>query len=85
VHPCPGLFGRRISLPATLLLGGASTIVGTLWNVSPEVSTAFFREFHARAAGTGLLLDAFAAGQRAARAIDGHYLEWGAFYLSGGW
>jgi CHAT domain-containing protein len=72
-------------LPATLLLGGASTIVGTLWNVSPEVSTAFFREFHARAAGKGQLLDAFAAGQRAARAIDGHYLEWGAFYLSGGW
>jgi CHAT domain-containing protein len=34
-------------LPATLLLGGVSAIVGTLWNVGPAVSLAFFKEFHA--------------------------------------
>lgn len=73
-------------LPATLLLGGVSAIVSTLWNVEPVVSLAFFKEFHAQVAANGKhrLLEAFSAAQRAARAIDNHYLEWGAFYLTGG-
>ena len=74
-----------LGLPATLLLGGVKTIVGTLWNVSPEVSRTFFSAFHARVAHGDDLLAAFVAGQRAACDTDHHYLEWGAFYLAGSW
>jgi CHAT domain-containing protein len=81
VDPSDNLLG----LPATLLLGGVKTIVGTLWPVGPEVSRVFFTEFHAHAARDDDMLTAFAAGQRAARKTDHRYLEWGAFYLVGTW
>ncbi len=88
---CESALGRfdpsdnLLGLPATLLLGGVKTIVGTLWNVGPEVSRAFFSAFHAGVAHGDDLLTAFAVGQRTARDTNHHYLEWGAFYLAGCW
>ena len=72
-------------LPASLLLAGASTLVGTLWEVGAAPSAHFFRAFHAeRRRGTGKL-DAFARAQRDTRDAFPAYRDWGAFQFVGDW
>lgn len=72
-------------LPATLLLAGVSTIVGTLWEVETNASAFFFSRFH-QALHDGMpRLDAFTAAQRQTRESFSAYKDWGAFYFIGDW
>jgi CHAT domain-containing protein len=72
-------------LPASFLLAGVSTIVGTLWPVEANASEHFFTALYRQLrAGTGQL-DAFATAQRETRAAFPKYRDWGPFYLIGDW
>ena len=70
-------------LPASFLLAGVKTIVGSLWEAETGASERFFHELYtALAAGSGKL-DAFAAAQRRTRSEFPNYRDWGAFVLLG--
>lgn len=72
-------------LPASLMLAGAATIIGTLWDVRPEVTRLFFTNFY-RSIGAGKLkLTAFAEAQRTTRQAFPTYKDWGAFHFLGDW
>jgi CHAT domain-containing protein len=72
-------------LPAALLLAGAEAVVGTLWEVNAEASSAFFTALYgALVADDSDLIGAFGVAQRATRATYPEYRDWGAFYLVGG-
>jgi hypothetical protein len=72
-------------IPACLLLGGVSTIIGTLWPAETNASELFFTTLYgAIGRGTGTL-DAFAAAQRATRKAFPAYRDWAAFYYIGRW
>ena len=73
-------------LPAALLLAGAATVIGTLWQSEANASAHFFRTFYAALeAGSGEAVDAFAAAQRSTRAAFPAYRDWGPFYMMGDW
>lgn len=72
-------------LPASFLLAGVSTIVGTLWPVEAGASEAFFSALYRELKGGANRLDAFAAAQRETRAAFPKYHQWGPFYLIGDW
>ena len=72
-------------LPAALLLAGASTIIGTLWQVEDSTSRCFFTALYRALRADASCLDAFAAAQRTTRAEHPQYRDWGAFYLMGDW
>lgn len=70
-------------LPAALLLRGAETIVGTLWEVDDQAAHTFFGEFYAALAAGSDRRAAFRAAQLHTRARLPHHRDWGAFYLIG--
>ena len=72
-------------LPATLLLAGVRTIIGTLWPVAPEPSRTFFTSFYRHLRRPCQPLDAFAAAQRDTRAAHPQYRDWAAFTFTGRW
>ena len=72
-------------LPACFLLAGASTIIGTLWDVETKSSLDFFTTFYTEIKSGAMRLDAFAAAQAATRKKHPEYRDWGPFYLMGAW
>lgn len=72
-------------LPATLLLAGVATIIGTLWNVEPNASECFFTSFYSELKAGSTRLDAFAKAQSETRKAFPEYRDWGPFYLIGEW
>jgi CHAT domain-containing protein len=72
-------------LPATFLLSGVPTIVGTLWPVETNASAHFFGSFYEALHAGAPRLDAFVAAQRGTRARFPVYRDWGPFYLLGDW
>jgi CHAT domain-containing protein len=72
-------------LPASFLLAGVSTIVGTLWEVSADTSRFFFAQLYQALKSQTGKLDAFWSAQRETRKQFPKYFDWGAFYLVGEW
>jgi len=72
-------------LPASLMLAGAATIIGTLWDVRPEVTRLFFTSFYRNIGARKVKLTAFAEAQRATRQAFPAYRDWGAFHFLGDW
>ncbi len=72
-------------LPAALLLAGASTLIGTLWEVEDGASRRFFTALYERLRAEESCLDAFRGAQLDTRADYPQYRDWGAFYLVGEW
>lgn len=72
-------------IPASLLLPGASAIVGTLWEVEARTSHDFFTALYEQIREGSSKLDAFTEAQQQTRAAHPQYRDWGAFYFSGNW
>ncbi len=72
-------------LPAALLLAGAETLVGTLWETASDVACAFFVELYQALAQQATRRDAFRQAQLEIRRRYPHPRDWGAFYLLGAW
>jgi hypothetical protein len=72
-------------LPASLLLAGVSTIVGTLWKVETHCAERFFERFYQELKAGASRLDAFASAQSETRKNYPLYQNWGAFYFIGDW
>jgi hypothetical protein len=77
--------GNLRGLPASFLLGGVSTIVGTLWPVEDAAAAIFFPAFHGALRDGEPRLDAFAAAQRLTRERYPSYRSWGPFCYLGEW
>lgn len=74
-----------LGIPAVLLLRGAETVVGTLWEVETTVSQDFFVALY-RGLQVGLPRgEAFAQAQREVRLTHPQYRDWAAFQLVGDW
>ncbi|GIG88089.1 CHAT domain-containing protein [Plantactinospora endophytica] len=71
-------------LPASLLLRGVRTLIGTLWEAEVDASSTFFTSFYAHLRTDP---DDVAAAFRSARDVTRQrhpaYRDWGAFYLMG--
>ncbi len=72
-------------LPAALLLAGAQTVVGTLWEVGSDTARVFFVSMYASLATGSSRRDAFRAAQVETRRRFPDARDWGAFYLIGAW
>ena len=72
-------------LPASLLLGGASSVIGTLWPVRDDVARFFFVELYSALREGSGRLDAFRAAQIRVRQEYPQHRHWGCFYYAGRW
>ncbi|MEO3773987.1 CHAT domain-containing protein [Micromonospora sp. B9E7] len=72
-------------LPAALLSAGATTVIGCLWPVHPQVATDFFGHLYQRLASDPDRRAAFDAAQRATRDRHPAYRDWGTFVFIGDW
>ena len=72
-------------LPASLMLAGVETIVGTLWRVETGTSEHFFFALYRALKAGSNRLDAFTQAQRSTRAQFPAYRDWGCFYYMGEW
>jgi CHAT domain-containing protein len=71
-------------LPASVLLRGASVMVGTLWEAGSEAAHTFFRTFYESLdTAPNNVREAFRAAQAKTRATSPQFRDWGAFYLLG--
>jgi CHAT domain-containing protein len=77
--------GNLRGLPIAFLLAGVRTIVGTLWPVATLPCEKFFTTFYQQLNQNTPVLDAFYAAQRATKDEFNQYIDWGPFYLIGGW
>ncbi len=83
-----GRFDREDNLrglPAAFLLAGASTVVGTLWEVEAGASERFFSILYRELQANRSKLDAFTVAQHETRKAFPDYRDWGPFYLMGEW
>lgn len=72
-------------IPASLLLRGASAIIGTLWPVETHTSRDFFTTLYRELRRGRSRLDAFTEAQRLTRTAHPQYRDWGAFCYTGDW
>lgn len=72
-------------LPAFLFMCGASTIIGTLWDVETSTAMTFFTELYGQLKESEDRLLAFAHAQRVTRERHPEYRDWGAFCYMGDW
>ncbi len=82
-----GRFDRHDNLqglPSALLLAGAQTIIGTLWQVSDDAAAVFFPALYQRLTQSLDVFEAFRVAQAKVRFALPQYWDWGAFYLMGG-
>lgn len=77
--------GSLSGLPAALLLAGAETIVGTLWDAETTAVQTFFTTFYRSLGAGGTRLASFRAAQLATRQAHPHVRDWAAFCLIGDW
>jgi hypothetical protein len=72
-------------LPASFLITGASTLIGTLWETETNACKTFFVNlYESLRSGMGKL-DAFRSAQMVTRRDHPEDRDWGAFYFSGDW
>jgi CHAT domain-containing protein len=69
-------------LPASLLVSGVRTIIGTLWKVESTAADTFFTVFYKAIQGS-TKLEAFAEAQQQTRLKCPQYRDWGCFYMVG--
>jgi CHAT domain-containing protein len=74
-----------LGIPAVLLLRGAETVVGTLWEVETTVSQDFFVALYRGLRGDLPRSEAFVQAQREVRRTHPQYRDWAAFQLAGDW
>ena len=72
-------------IPAAMLLSGASTLIGTLWETEDATATYFFESLYRRLRAGEACLDAFRGAQVDTRNKHSEYRDWGAFYVIGDW
>ncbi len=72
-------------IPAALLIAGAATIVGTLWDVESRTATHFFTTFYQILKDTSSKKNAFYEAQAVTRRRFPKYRDWGAFQFIGSW
>jgi CHAT domain-containing protein len=72
-------------LPASLLLAGVSTVIGTLWPVRDEVARCFFVSLYAALHKQTGKLEAFTAAQAEVRRQYPQFRDWGCFNYMGLW
>jgi CHAT domain-containing protein len=72
-------------LPASFLLAGVSTLIGTLWSVETCCAEYFFEKLYRELKNGASRLDAFAVAQSETRKAFPQYRDWGAFYFIGDW
>jgi CHAT domain-containing protein len=72
-------------LPASFLLAGVATLIGTLWPVEANASERFFVTLYRELKAGTAKLDAFAVAQRETRSAFPKYQDWGTFYMMGDW
>jgi CHAT domain-containing protein len=72
-------------LPASFLLAGVATLIGTLWLVAVEPAESFFTSLYEQLKAGATRLEAFTTAQQMTRAEFPKYRHWGAFYLIGEW
>lgn len=71
-------------LPASLLLAGATTIIGTLWPADDDAAHDFFDDLYRRLRKGNSVSEAFRGAQESTREKHPDYRDWGAFYLVAG-
>jgi CHAT domain-containing protein len=72
-------------LPATLLLAGAETVIGTLWEIESSCSERFFTTLYKfLSMGQGKLA-AYSGALQVTREQHPEFRDWGAFYFLGDW
>jgi hypothetical protein len=72
-------------LPASFLLAGVSTLIGTLWEVDAQASETFFVAFYTELRSGSDRRDAFSQAQRKTRSAFPRYSHWAAFCFIGAW
>jgi CHAT domain-containing protein len=72
-------------LPASFLLAGVETVIGTLWPAEVNASERFFTTLYRLLADGRPKLDAFRSAQDATRAELPQFRDWGAFHYVGRW
>ena len=83
-----GRFDRGMNphgLPATLLLAGAETVIGTLWEIETACSERFFTTLYTLLGKGQSKLDAYSEALRVTRKHHAEFRDWGAFYFLGNW
>ncbi len=70
-------------LPASFLLAGVSTIIGTLWESEPESSAFFFKYLYQNLKQGLTKQQSFKAAQSLTRASYPEFRDWGSFYYLG--
>lgn len=71
-------------LPASLLLAGATTIIGTLWPADDDAAHDFFDDLYRRLRDGNSVSEAFRGAQESTREQHPDYRDWGTFYLVAG-
>lgn len=69
----------------SVFVTGASSMVGCLWPVHPDVAGAFFERMYGALADRRPRLASFRAAQQETRAQFPQYRDWGAFCFMGDW
>ncbi len=72
-------------LPASFLIAGVSTLVGTFWQVKAATARFFFIRLYQELQKRHSRIDAFWSAQRETKKQFRRYADWGAFYLAGDW
>jgi CHAT domain-containing protein len=83
-----GRFDRGMNphgLPATLLLAGVETVIGTLWDIESTCSERFFTTFYTSLSDGQSKLGAYGEALRVTREHHPEFRDWGAFYFLGDW
>ncbi len=83
-----GRFDRGMNphgLPAMLLLAGAETVIGTLWEIEAGCSARFFTNLYTGLAQDKDKLTAYQEALHITREHHPEFRDWGAFYFVGRW
>ncbi|MEU4245026.1 CHAT domain-containing protein [Actinoplanes sp. NPDC026619] len=78
--------GNQRGVTASLLMAGAASVLGTIWNVSDGAAKLFFTEFYRALADGGVApMSCFRHAQLRTRQEFPRYRDWAAFVLTGDW
>ena len=83
-----GRFDRGLNphgLPATLLLAGTETVIGTLWEIETSCSERFFTTLYTLLGQGERKYSAYSEALRITRQHHPQFRDWGAFYFLGDW